>query len=131
VVAAVLAAGLVLERWPTAATAPRFGDGIEAGPGVMAFVSGPVTVREDEARLRPGAVDVLLRSAAPITSVRVVLGGEGRLRIHGRPPIVARPAGALIDLPLEPRYTLRETGETFQDLALTVEGSVILRFRPE
>ncbi len=130
VVAALLAAGLLLEPWPTAATAPRFGDAIEVEPGVTAFVSGPVTVREDEARLRPGAVDVLVRSAAPIASVRVVLGGEGRLQIHGRPPIVARPAGAVIDLPLEPRYTVGGTGETFQDLSLAVEGAVILRFRP-
>jgi hypothetical protein len=131
VVAAVLAAGLVLEGWPTAATAPRFGDAIEAGPGVTAFVSGPVAVREDEARLRPGAVEMLVRSAAPIASVRVVLGGEGRLQIRGRPPMVARRAGALIDLPLEPRYTLRDSGEAFQGLAMTVEGGVILRFRPE
>ena len=129
VAASVLAAGLLLERWPSTATAPRFGDAIEAGPGVTAFVSGPVTVREDEARLRPGTVEVLVRSAAPIESVRAVVGGEGRLQIHGRPPIVARPAGALGDLPLEPRYVLRQTGESFQGLSLTVEGSVILRFR--
>jgi hypothetical protein len=127
---AVLAAGLVLERWPTAATAPRFGDAIEAGPGVTAFVSGPVTVREEEVQLKAGEARLLVRSAGPVRSVRVVLGGEGRLQIHGRAPIVARPAGAVIDLPLEPRYTVGGTGETFQGLALTVEGAVILRFRP-
>ena len=43
---------------------------------------------------------------------------------------MARPAGALVDLPLEPRYVLR-TGESFQGLSLTVEGDVILRFRQE
>ena len=69
-----------------------------------------------------------MRSAAPITSVRVVLGGEGWLQIHGRPPMVARPAGALVDLPLEPRYVLRRTGESFQGISLIVEGDVILRF---
>jgi len=130
VVAAVLAAGLLLERWPSAATAPRFGDAIAAGPGVTAFVSGPVTVREDEARLRPGTVQLLVRSTAPVASVRAVVGGEGRLQIRGLPPIVARPAGTLVDLPLEPRYVLR-TGESFQGLSLTVEGDVILRFRQE
>ena len=31
--ALVLTAALVLERWPSGATAPRFGDAIEAGPG--------------------------------------------------------------------------------------------------
>jgi len=128
VAAAVLSAALLLELWPSTATAPRFGEAIAAGPGITAFVSGPVTVREDEARLRPGAVDVLVRSAAPITSVRVVLGGEGWLQIHGRPPMVARPAGALVDLPLEPRYVLRRTGESFQGISLIVEGDVILRF---
>ncbi len=129
--AAVLAAGLLLELWPSNATAPRFGEAIAAGPGITAFVSGPVTVREDEARLRPGTVQLLVRSAAPVASLRAVVGGEGRVQIRGRPPIVARPAGALVDLPLDPRYVLRQTGESFQGISLTVEGGVILRFRQE
>ena len=129
--AAVLAAGLLLELWPSSATAPRFGEAIAAGPGITAFVSGPVTVREDEARLRPGTVQLLVRSAAPVASLRAVVGGDGRVQMRGRPPIVARPAGALVDLPLEPRYVLRQTGESFQGLTLSVEGGVILRFRQE
>jgi hypothetical protein len=131
VAAAVLVAGFLLERWPSTATAPRFGDAIAAGPGITAFVSGPVTVREDEVWLRPGTVQLLVRSAAPVASLRAVMGGEGRVQIHGRPPMVARPAGALVDLPLEPRYVLRQTAESFQGLSLTVEGGVILRFRQE
>jgi hypothetical protein len=64
-------------------------------------------------------------------SIRMVVGGDGRLRLPGRASIVARPAGALVDLPLEPRYTIRDTRETFQGLAMRVEGSVILRVPPE
>jgi hypothetical protein len=131
VAAIVLATGLLLERWPSARMAPSFGASIEAAPGVTTFFDGPVAVREDEARLRPGNVDVLVRSAAPMPSIRMVVGGDGRLGIQGRASILARPAGALVDLPLEPRYTIRDTGETFQGLAMTVEGGVILRVPPE
>jgi hypothetical protein len=129
--ALVLAAGFVLERWPTAFAAPRFGEAIDAGRGAVAFVTGAATVREDEAWLAAGDVTLLVRSPSPIVSVRVVVGGDGLLRRPGRAPIVARPAGAVVDLPLTPFYTLGGTGEAFQKETLGVEGAVILRFRPE
>jgi hypothetical protein len=131
VVALVLTAGLLLERWPSERTAPRFGAALASTPAVTTFFDGTVTVREDEARLTPGAVDLLVRSAVPMPSIRMVVGGEGLLRLPGRASIAARPAGALVDLPLEPRYTIRETGETFQGLAIRVEGEVILRVPSE
>ncbi len=131
VVALVLAAGLVLERWPTAFTAPRFGEATDAGRGAVAFVSGTAIVREDEAWLTAGEVTLLVRSPSPIASVRVVVGGDGLLRLPGRAPLVARPGGAVVDLPLIPFYTLGGRGETFQRETLGVEGAVILRFRPE
>ena len=131
VVAIVLAAGLLLERWPSERMAPRFGAALASAPAVTTFFDGPVTVREDEARLGPGRVGLLVRSAAPMPSIRMVVGGDGRLSLPGRASIIARPAGALVDLPLEPRYTIRDTGETFQGLAMRVEGGVILRVPPE
>jgi hypothetical protein len=131
VVAVVLATGFLLEWWPSARMAPSFSAAIESAPAVTAFFDGPVTVRENEARLGPGTVDLLVRSAVPMPSIRMVVGGDGRLRLPGRAPILARPAGALVDLPLEPRYTIRDTGETFQGLAMRVEGAVILRVPPE
>jgi hypothetical protein len=131
VAAIVLAIGLLLERWPSERTAPRFGAALESAPAVTSFFDGPVTVREDEARLAPGRVDLLVRSAVPMPSIRMVVGGDGRLSLPGRASIIARPAGALVDLPLEPRYTIRDTGETFQGLAMRVEGGVILRVPPE
>ncbi len=127
VAAVILASGLLLESWPSARMAPSFAAAIESAPAVITFFDGPVTVRENEARLSPGRVDLLVRSAAPMPSIRMVVGGDGRLRLPGRAPILARPAGALVDLPLEPRYTIRDTGETFQGLAVRVEGAVILR----
>jgi hypothetical protein len=131
VAAIVLGAGLLLERWPSERLAPRFGATLASAPAVISFFDGAVTVREDEARLGPGGVDLLVRSAVPMPSIRMVVGGDGRLRLPGRASIVARPAGALVDLPLEPRYTIRDTRETFQGLAMRVEGSVILRVPPE
>lgn len=127
VAAIVLATGLLLERWPSARMAPHFGAAIASAPAVTSFFDGPVAVREDEARLSPGRVDLLVRSAVPMPSIRMVVGGDGLLRLPGRASIMARPAGALVDLPLEPRYTIRDTGETFQGLAMRVEGGVILR----
>jgi hypothetical protein len=61
----------------------------------------------------------------------MVVGGDGRLLLPGRASITARPAGALVDLPLAPRYTIRDTGETFQGLAVRVEGEMILRVPPQ
>lgn len=131
VAALVLATGLLLERWPSARMAPSFGAALASAPAVTTFFDGPVTVRDGEARLGPGTVDLLVRSAVPMPSIRMVVGGDGRLRLPGRASIVARPAGALVDLPLEPRYTMRDTGETFQGLAMRVEGGVILRVPSE
>ena len=128
VVGVVLAVGSLLERWPSAHAAPRFGDAVPAGAGATVFVSGRAVVRGDEVHLGEGRTELLVRSSAPRASVRAVVGGDGLVRLPGRLPIVARPAGALVDLPLAPRYTVGGTGETFHGVALEVEGAVLLRF---
>ena len=74
VAALVLAAGLLLERWPgkrERARVPRAigrpGRGRPRRPSPVLFVSGAARVREDEAVLGPGAVELLVR--APVAGV--------------------------------------------------------------
>jgi hypothetical protein len=72
------------------------------------FLEGPAIVREDEAVIGPGAVEVLVRapearSALPVT----VGGGGGVLHVAGRPPLALRPAGAILELPLSAYHEVR------------------------
>ena len=69
---------LVLERWPSPETAPRFHQAIAIGAGATVFLDGPVTVQDHQAVLRAGETRLLVRTPAPSTSVRAVLGGRGR-----------------------------------------------------
>jgi hypothetical protein len=83
--AVLLGLGFALERWPSGRGAADFPDAVEIAPGVTAF--GP----------RDGAV--LVRSRAPLSSVRVRFSGEGPVRVAGVAPFVV--AGAAdVDLPL-------------------------------
>jgi hypothetical protein len=128
----VLAAGLFLERWPGKRVAPSFPEAM-ATPGTSAelFVSGAASVREDEALLGPGAVELLVRASVPVRSLRVTLGGQGGLlRAAGLPPLVLRPTGALVDLPLAAYHEVRGRegrGVAFSRTMLTVSGEAILR----
>jgi len=100
----VLAAGLFLERWPGRRDAPSFADRMVI-PGVTppplpsvdaipipppaVFVSGAARVREDEAILGPGPVELLVRARLPASSLRVTVGGQGAvLRAIGLAPLV-------------------------------------------
>jgi hypothetical protein len=131
VVALLLAGGLLLERWPSPYAAPRFHDGIALPEGNMAFLSGPVRVEGGAALAEAGTVGLLVRSRSPQTSLPVIAGGEGVLKLPGRAPILVRPAGALLELPLRPWRTLVDgngAAETFSRLQLGVEGALLLRF---
>jgi hypothetical protein len=119
----VLAAGLLLEQWPGKRKGPVFPEAIPiaaAGPGEtpagtpaappVVFVSGAASVREDEAILGPGAVELRLRATGPTPSLRVTVGGQGGvLRAAGLPPILLRPTGALLELPFVPYHEVRGT----------------------
>ena len=134
----VLAAGLFLERWPGTRRAPSFADRIEpaavsALPSADApavFVTGDARVREDEAILGPGPVELLVRAPVPATSLRVTVGGQGVLRASGLPPVVLRPTGALLDLPLIPYHEVRgREGRrvAFSRAVLALDHEAILR----
>jgi len=139
--ALVLAAGLFLERWPGKRDAPSFADRLPA-PGVTppallspnapaVFVSGAAWVREEEAILGPGPVELLVRAPLPASSLRVTVGGpEGVLRAIGLPPLVLRPTGGLFDLPVIPYHEVRgRDGRrvAFSRTSLALDGQAVLR----
>jgi hypothetical protein len=72
-VGVVLLASVLLERWPPVARSPRFPDAVDVAPGVTAFVSGAAVARGDYALARPGTVDLLVRSRAPLATLRASL----------------------------------------------------------
>jgi hypothetical protein len=129
----VLAAGLLLERWPSRREAPSFSDAL-AVPGesrTLVFLSGAARVRGDEAILGPGAVEAVLRSPAPVSALTVTVGGQGSvLQAEGVLPIVLRPTGALVSLPFLPYHDVRgREGRTvsFARARLTLTGEAVLR----
>ncbi len=127
----VLAAGIVLERWPSAETAPRFHEAIALGNGATAFFDGPVTLQDHQVMLGGGETRLLVRSTTALVSVRAVLGGRGLLRPRGGAPLTARPMGSIVDLPLVSRHRLLDGAgheEFFSVQSLSVEGEVLLRF---
>jgi hypothetical protein len=140
----VLAAGLFLERWPGKRMAPAFPEAMMmvatdtlaaparalAAPPVL-FVSGAASVREDEAILGPGTVELLLRAPHPASRLRVTVGGQGGvLRATGLAPLVLRPTGGLLDLPLVLYHEVRgRDGRrvAWSRTSLTLDGEAVLR----
>jgi hypothetical protein len=131
VAAAVLAAGLFLERWPSPERAPRFHQSIPIGRDVVVFLDGPVTVQDQQAVLRAGETRLLVRSPTPVTAIGAVLGGRGIVHPSGAAPHLARPLGARVALRVEERHVLHDPEgrvEHFAAQTLRVEGEVLLRF---
>jgi hypothetical protein len=137
----VLTCAHFLEQWPGRRHSPSFTDRIAiagatprapASPDVSAvFLTGAARVRDDEAILGPGPVELLLRSPGPATSLRVAVGGQGSvLRATGLAPVVLRPTGALLDLPLIPYHEVRGRDgrkAIFSRTALVLDREVVLR----
>jgi hypothetical protein len=129
----LLAAGLLLERWPGKRTGPAFPGAmrIAASETSVLFVSGAARVREDEAILGPGAVELVLRAPVAASSLRVTVGGSGGvLRATGLPPLVLRPTGSLLELPFVPYHEVRgRDGRrvAFSRTSLVVDAEAVLR----
>jgi hypothetical protein len=140
VCAVVLATASLLERWPSKRTAPVFPNGLRADAETLVLLEGDVRVREDEAVLGPGRVDLLVRrtfttAAAAATEtlppLRATIGGSGVLRSEGLPPLALRPSGGVVDLPLSTYHVvLGGDGRraVFGRLAATVSGQAVMRF---
>ena len=132
--AVVLAAGLLLERWPSSRAAPRFPNALDLGGGTVVFVSDGASVEEDHVRARDGGLDLLVRSRAPVPALSLTAVGEGLLRLPGRPPVALSPRGVRVDLPLSPIRTLagrRGVQETLYRQTIAIEGHAesVLRFQ--
>ena len=132
--ALVLAAALLLERWPTSRTAPHYRDALGIGPGATAFLIDRVTVEEGRARTRGGALELVVRSREPLPSVTVLAEGEGTLRVGGRAAVVRPGRPVALTVPLDPIATLvgrRGVGESLarQRLMIETSGEVVLRVR--
>ena len=103
---------------PVAGRAGRFRERCRAGP-------------RGRGEPRPGAVELVLRAPHPSSSLRVTVGGQGGLlRATGLPPLVLRPTGGLLDLPLIPYHEVR--GRDGRRVAfcrtwLALDGEAVLR----
>jgi hypothetical protein len=132
--AVILAAAVLLERWPSSRTAPRFRDALDLGAGTTAFVSGG-TVSDGFARVSGGEVELLVRSRAPLQALGMTIEGEGMLRLPGRAAFPLTPRGTGVLLPLTPLTTLegrRGVSETLYSGRALLESreGVVLRFAP-
>lgn len=110
--ATLLALGFELERAaPRARTGPAWPGAIATGAGATLFLEGASIVREDEAVVGPGAVELLVRAPEARGALVVTLGGGGGfVQIAGRPPVPLRPTGALVELPLSAYHEVRGRG---------------------
>jgi hypothetical protein len=102
-----------------------------ASPTTVLFLDGPARVREDEAVLGPGVVELVLRAEATLPGLPVTIGGQkGVLRAAGLPPLLLRPTGALVSLPFVPYHEVRgREGRTvtFSRTTLRLEAEAVLR----
>ncbi len=135
---AILVLALVLERWPPQRPAPRFGNALPAGSATLVFLEGAAQVRADEATLGPGRVQIVRRAYArpgeAVPPLRVVLGGQGLVRVPGLAPLLLRPSGAVVDLPLLAYHVVDgEDGRAavFSRASATISGQAVLRLSDE
>ena len=80
----LLAASIVLERWPSQHRLPRLRDGVEITGGTTAFASGPVRVDAPAIRAWPGESHLLVRSGRRLERIAIHASGVGTLAPSGR-----------------------------------------------
>jgi hypothetical protein len=129
-VAMLLAFAFILEQWPRRRTAPFFRESLSVGPEGRLFVEGAALVRPDEMIVGPGAATLLLRAPQTRERLALTVGGEGVLRAPGLRPLVLRPTGTRLHLPLDPYHVVhaRSGGDVaFSRTVVAVEGQAVLR----
>jgi hypothetical protein len=112
IAAMLLVVSLALERLtPATRTSPKWRWAIVADAEATVFLQGASVVREDEAIVGPGAVEILVRAPVSRSSIVVTLGGGGGFaRVAGRPPHALRPTGGLVEVPLSAYHEVRGRG---------------------
>jgi hypothetical protein len=133
--AILLAAALLLERWPGQRTAARFDRALELGPGTTAYFSGRAEADGDAILLHSGTVTVLSRAREDVDWLRLQAEGEGVLRVAGRPPLALAGSGTEVRLPVEVLRRLagrRGVQETLrrQEIDVRTQRGIWLRAAP-
>ncbi|HVO11378.1 MAG TPA: hypothetical protein VMX54_11610 [Vicinamibacteria bacterium] len=134
--AMVLVSALLLERWPSPRAAAVFTEALPAGDDTRVLCRGDAQVREDEAVLGPGTVELEVRRIAASVPgqeapLRATVGGSGLLQVSGLPPVVLRPTGGVIDLPLSTYHVVAGGGglaARFARVRAAVSGQAVIRF---
>jgi hypothetical protein len=132
VAALVLLLALGLERMtPGARTRPAWPGAIPLDAEATLFLEGPAVVREDEAVIGPGAVELLVRAPEARTALEVTVGGSGGvLHAAGRLPLALRPTGATLELPLSAYHEVRGRADrqaAFTRAHLWLDQEAVLR----
>jgi hypothetical protein len=131
VAATLLVAAFVLERAsPLTRSGPAWPGELKLSEHSSLFLEGDVTIREDEAVVGPGAVELVLRAPESRESVGLTLGGAGGFaRPAGRPPQALRPSGAFIEMPLSAYHVVRGRGRNaaFSRGDLWLDEQAVLR----
>jgi hypothetical protein len=128
--ALILAAALVLERWPSPLKAPRFWDALRIRRDATAFVSGSAVVEGGSARASSGDVDILVSSGGPLSSLMVLASGSAFVHVPGRSPFLLPESGTRFRLPLETLGTFSGRGgahETLSRQRFRIEGGAIMK----
>ena len=129
--AALLLLAFALElAAPTARTRPAWPGELTLAGDTRLFLRGTVTIREDEAVVGPGPIELLVRSPATRESLGVTVGGSGGFaHPAGRPPLALRPSGAFIELPLSGYHEVhgRDRRVAFSRGYLWLDQEAVLR----
>ncbi len=126
----LLAAAVVLERWPSPYAIARFPNATELRPGTVAFVSGVASMERGQIETAGGALEVLVRSRVPLTGLAALVAGDGQAAVPGRAPVALSPQGVWLRAPLDPIAGLhgrRGVSETLYRQRILVKGPASVR----
>jgi hypothetical protein len=130
IAAVLLAFAYTLEQWPRWRTSPSFRESLPLDGEGRLFVEGAALVRPDELIVGPGSAALLLRAPQTPQSLALTVGGEGVLRAPALRPLVLRPTGTRLHVPLDPYHVVHARqgpDVVFSRTAVAVEGQAVLR----
>jgi hypothetical protein len=132
--ALLLAIAFLLEQWSTTRRGPEWPNVVETSPALTVFATGPVVAREGVFLAEAGVIELLVRSAPPLSSLSMLAGGEGWLRLPQGGRVRLRPAGVRLELPLLEAAHLRDgegSSEWLLRQAVEVDARETIVLRPE
>jgi hypothetical protein len=106
---------------------------VELSPGTTVFIDGVEARPDGTIVARPGELDVLVRSRAPLDRVVFIGHGEGAARAARRPPVALTPAGSAVEVPLGAGWTFtgrRGVSERLYRTRLALESAAPVTLTP-